>query len=90
MKADQEFEEDLEYFIEDWHWDKKSHKFARMMALFMFGFFEYLQNQKLSDSTQRKHGSNCQLIGKFVADYGNYRVPVATGFTRLHGRETQE
>ena len=38
----------------------------------MFDFFEYLNSQKLSESTQRKHESNCQLIGKFVADYGDY------------------
>ena len=72
MKPDKEFEEDLEYLIQDWHWDKKSHEFARRMALFMYGFFEYLKSQKLSESTQRKHESNCQLIGIFVADYGNY------------------
>ena len=72
MKPDKEFEEDLEYFIKDWHWDKKSHEFACRMAHFMFGFFEYLKSQKLSESTQRKHESNCELIGKFVADYGNY------------------
>jgi len=72
MKPDKEFEEDLEYFIEDWHWNKKSHEFARRMALFMFGFFEYLKSQKLSESTQRKHESNSELIGKFVADYGYY------------------
>jgi len=72
MKPDKEFEEDLEYLIQDWHWDKKSYEFARMMGLFMLGFFEYLKSQRLSESTQRKHESNCELIGKFVADYGNY------------------
>lgn len=73
MKMDQEFEDDLEYFIEDWHWDKKSYEFARKMGHFMFGFFEYLDNQNLSEATQRKHESNCQLIGKFIADYGCYK-----------------
>jgi len=72
MKTNKEFEEDLEYFIEDWHWDNKSHEFARRMALFMFGFIEYLKSQRLSESTQHKHESNCALIGKFVADYGYY------------------
>ncbi len=70
VKIDKEFEEDLEYFIEDWHWDKKSHEFARKMGRFMFGFFEYLRNQNLSEATQRKHESNCQIIGKLIADYG--------------------
>jgi len=63
---------ELEYFIEDWHWDKKSHEFARKMGFFMFEFFEYLEDQKLSESTLRKHESNCSLIGKFIADYGYY------------------
>ena len=65
-------EEDFEYFIGDWHWDKVSHEFARKMGLFMYGFFEYLRSQNLSEETQRRHERNCQLIGKFIADYGNY------------------
>ena len=72
MKMDQEFEDELEDFIKDWHWDKKSHEFARKMGQFMFEFFKYLDNQNLSEATQRKHESNCQLIGKFIADYGSY------------------
>ena len=57
MSTNKEFEEDLEYFIQDWHWDKKAQEFARKMAFFMFGFFEYLKGQKLSESTRRKHES---------------------------------
>jgi hypothetical protein len=72
MENKNDFDAEFEYFIEDWHWDKKSHEFARQMALFMFGFFKYLENQNLSESTRRKHESNCSLIGKFVADYGYY------------------
>lgn len=72
MTANGKFDKDLEDFIQDWHWDEKSRKFAINMALFMFGFFEYLRTQNLSESTRRKHESNCQLIGKFIADYGDY------------------
>ena len=73
MKDKSEFnEEDLKYLIEGWHWDKKSHEFARKMGLFMLGFFKYLEKQNVSESTRRKHESNCSLIGKFVADYGYY------------------
>lgn len=72
MTANAKFEEDLEDYIQNWHWDEKSRKFARNMALFMFEFFGYLKSQQLSESTRRKHESNCQLIGKFVADYGYY------------------
>lgn len=82
MEADKEFEENLEYFIEDWHWDKVSHKFAREMGLFMYGFFEYLRSQNLSEATQRKHESNSQLNGKFVADYGYYDEFSPQGLTR--------
>ena len=72
MENRNEFDEELEYLIEDWYWNKKSHEFARKMGLFMFEFFEYLRSQNLSESTLRKHESNCSLIGKFVADYGYY------------------
>jgi len=72
MTANEKFEEHLEDYIQDWHWDEKSRKFARNMALFIFEFFGYLKSQQLSESTRRKHESNCQLIGKFVADYGYY------------------
>ncbi|MEA3357332.1 MAG: hypothetical protein U9Q67_02760, partial [Patescibacteria group bacterium] len=72
MENRNESDEELEYFIEDWHCGKKSHKLARKMGLFMFDFFEYLRSQNLSESTLRKHENNCSLIGKFVADYGYY------------------
>jgi len=58
MKPDKEFEEDLEYLIQDWHWDKKSHEFARRMALFMYGFFEYLK----SKNYQSQHNANTKVI----------------------------
>ena len=82
MTANEKFKEDFEDFIQDWHWDEKSRKFARNMARFMFEFFGYLKSQQLSESTRRKHESNCQLIGKFVADYGCYdefRLEILTG-----------
>jgi len=67
-------EEDLEYLIEDWYWDKKSYKFARSMGIFMLGFFVYLRRLKLSESTIRKHESNCELIGKLISDYGFHKT----------------
>ena len=71
MKDETDFnKEDLEYLIEDWHWDKKSHEFACKMGHFLLEFFRHLKSQGLSESTIRKHESNCSLIGKFVADYG--------------------
>jgi hypothetical protein len=76
-----ESNKDLEYLIEDWHWDKESHEFAREMGLFMLGFFEYLKTQNLSEQTQRRHERNCSLIGKFVADYGYYDIFTPEIFT---------
>ena len=57
MENRNEFDEELEYLIEDWYWNKKSHEFARKMGLFMFEFFEYLKSQNLSKSTLRNHES---------------------------------
>ncbi len=62
--------EKLEYFIEDWHWDKKSRKIARQMGELIFQFINHLKEQGLSERTIRKHESNCWNIGKFECDYG--------------------
>ena len=72
MTTKKESEENLEYFIEDWHWDNKSHEFARQMALFLFDFFNYLRENGLSVRTLRKHEGNCELIAGFTAGYGYY------------------
>ena len=34
--------QELEEFIQDWHWDEKSHKFAQDFGLYLFQFIDYL------------------------------------------------
>jgi hypothetical protein len=65
--------DELQYLIGDWYWDKKSYEFARDMGVFILGFIDHLRNQKLSESTRRRHESNCELIGKLVSDYGHHK-----------------
>jgi hypothetical protein len=63
-------DEDLERYIEDWYWDKTSHRFAQQLGSFLLEFIDALRASDLSERTVRKHIRNCQLIGKFVCDYG--------------------
>ncbi len=60
----------LEDFIEGWHWDENSHKFAKEMGQFIFEFLDHLKTKGISEKTIRKHENNCWLIAKFEADYG--------------------
>ncbi len=62
--------QELEDFIQDWHWDKKSLKFARDLGLYLFQFVDYLYEQGLSEKTVRQHTSNCWNIGIFECQYG--------------------
>jgi hypothetical protein len=61
---------DLERFIRDWHWDKKSHRYARELGAFLFGFLDELKASGLSPKTLRKHRDNCWLIGSFECRSG--------------------
>ena len=63
-------DEELEDFIEDWHWDKKSRELARQIGSFLFQFVDYLEEKGLSERTIWKHVDNCWSIGKFECDYG--------------------
>jgi hypothetical protein len=62
--------QELEEYIQDWHFDEASHEFARQMGAFLFQFFAHLEASGLSRQTIRKHESNCWCIGKFECDYG--------------------
>jgi hypothetical protein len=60
----------IENFIIDWHWDKKSHKFAYKLCEFLFGFIDDLEKQGLSEKTIKKHLDNCWHIGILECGYG--------------------
>jgi hypothetical protein len=62
--------EELENFIQDWHWDKKSHKFAQQTGKLLFQFINALGKQGLSERTIRKHTDNCWNLGILECQYG--------------------
>ena len=62
--------EELEDFIQDWHWDKKSHEFAKQTGKFLFRFIDNLEKIGLSERTVRKHTDKCWNIGILVCRYG--------------------
>lgn len=70
--------EEIEDFIEDWHWDKKSRTYARELCKFLFQFIDDLEQQGLSEKTIRKHLDNCWHIGILECQYG-YRKTFSPG-----------
>lgn len=63
--------QELEAYIQDWHWDDASHEFARQMGTFLFQFLDYLEDRGLSRQTMRKHESNCWCIGWLESNSGH-------------------
>lgn len=67
---DETEKQELEDFIEDWHWDEQSHKFAQDMGEYLFRFIDHLYEQGLTEKTVRKHIGNCWCIGILECNYG--------------------
>ena len=65
-----EEKQELEDFIEDWHWDEKSHKFAQDIGTYLFQFIDHLYEQGLTKKTVQKHIDNCWCIGILECGYG--------------------
>ena len=70
MKEKEEIDQEIENFIGDWHWDKKSHAYARELCKYLFQFIGDLEKQGLSEKTIRKHTDNCWHIGVLDCNYG--------------------
>ena len=62
--------EEIKEYVDDWHWDENSEKFAFEMGKFLFSFMDYLEDKKLSEKTKRNHQDNVYIIGMFEAGYG--------------------
>jgi len=71
---------ELEAYLADWHWDEKSHEFARQMGRFLFQFLDSLDDSHLSEQTIRKHESNCWCIGWLESGYGYHDTFTPTIF----------
>ena len=70
-----ERKKEIEKYIQDWFWDKNSHKFAFELAKYLFEFMDNMEESgNLSQSTIRKHISNCWSIGILICQYGYYEV----------------
>jgi hypothetical protein len=63
-------EQELEEYIEDWHWDRPSCEFAHQVGALLFEFMDYLDTTGLSERTLRRHESNCWTIGYLECHYG--------------------
>ncbi len=63
---------ELERFVRDWHWDKKSHRYAQELGRFLLVFLDDLETSGLSRATLTKHRDNCWLIGTFECKCGGY------------------
>lgn len=66
--------EELEAFIEDWHYDKKSHSFAQDLGRYLYQFIDHLYENNLTEKTLRKHIENCWAIGILESWYGYRNV----------------
>lgn len=62
--------QDIERFIQDWHWDVPSQQLALEMGIFLFGFLDYLEKKGASGRTLRKHRANVWHIGILTCKYG--------------------
>ena len=63
-------EHELEDFIQDWHWDENSLRFAKALGTYLFQFINSLTAQELSAKTINKHCDNCWCIGWLECGYG--------------------
>ena len=65
-----EEDNELEEFIGDWYWNDRSHRYARDLAKYLFGFIDGLYDLGLNRKTVLKHVDNCWAIGYLECTYG--------------------
>lgn len=78
MNEDPTTDQELEHVIQDWHWDARSHRFAKALGSYLFQFVDSLSAQGLSAKTVNKHCDNCWCIGLLECQYG-YRDTFTPG-----------
>lgn len=67
----QNLKEEIEAFVQDWHWDEKSRVYAFEMGKFLFSFMDYLKDKGLSERVLNRHLDNVFFIGVFESGYGH-------------------
>lgn len=78
MTEQEEVEQEIEDFIQDWYDSKKTHAYAKDLCKYLFQFINELEKQGLSEKTIRKHTDNCWHIGILECQYG-YRNKFVPG-----------
>lgn len=63
---------EIEDYVIDWHWDKKSKKYAFDLGKLLFSFIAYIDDSNLSERVKGVHKRNVYLIGMLEAGY-SYR-----------------
>ncbi len=69
-KIKEGLKKEIEDYVDNWHWDENSKKYAFEMGKFLFSFMDYLDDQNMSERTIRNYRGNIQLIGMFEISYG--------------------
>ena len=70
--------QELEDYIEEWHYDEPSYQFAKALGRYLFDFINHLRKQELSERTLRKHRDNVWCIGYLECAFG-YQDDFAPG-----------
>lgn len=61
-RTGEELKKEIEEYVDDWHWDEDSKKYAFEMGKFLFAFIDYLDDQDLSERTKRNHRDKVRRI----------------------------
>jgi hypothetical protein len=65
---------EIERYVEEWHWDEKSHAFACEAGAFLYNFMDYLDESDLTSATIKKHVNFTWCIGYLTCHYGQYET----------------
>lgn len=62
--------QEIEEYVDDWHFDEETKIFAYEMGKFLFSFIDFLKEKGLSAKVIRTHKENIGIIGHFESGYG--------------------
>ena len=65
-----EFKKEIEEYVDDWHWDEESEKYAFELGKFLFSFMDFIDVQNFSERAKKNHRDNIYLIGMLESEYG--------------------
>ena len=65
-----ELKEEIDDYIQDWYYGDKHYELAFELGEFLWYFLDYINYLDVSESTKKKHRSNCWCIGRLESNYG--------------------